>query len=496
MTIDRSIALQGAGQDNTYLKQTVTNIPVLRVTSINVHVTGMTLMHATSPVAGGDGLIVRKDDGHSLNGVWINDVSASWNWRGFVLGCMSYGLASQVVAQKNNSHGFEFVYEPEPGCGVDQWDLLHAVSLLNMGMGFYGNNTSYAFGLGPFLWNTSSFGNAQGGYVFQGSAGHPINDVRLHNVLSSADNGMGIYLDTYGGSHIIVNPWIEYAGVLAGYPVGFNNTPSVASNTGHCLALTQSNGATTITGGIYWNCAWSGVVLYAPYATMTGGASLGNGQALHANLANRAGVAIGASGVHLSGHSFTFPLTTTLNYIHLGGAIDNLSIGVNTYSNDLSPQNFLVNQASLSNLRLPALPAGIAIHSNTAQAPGLQLYDATHGANPLKLLRVSGGQFQILNAAGSAGIHTLSDVGTPGWVNRRGQATVVDGNASVNVGLAGGEPDTGYFVQLTVASTAGAPAAGALTVSGVNKSTAGFEVTVTAAPGVGKSVTYDWLVHR
>ena len=100
---------------------------------------------------------------------------------------------------ENNSHGFEFLYEAEPGCGVDQWDLLHAVSLLNVGYGFFGNNTTYAFGLGPFMWNTSSFGNAQGGYVFLGSPGHPINDIRIHNALSSADNGAAIYLDTYGG---------------------------------------------------------------------------------------------------------------------------------------------------------------------------------------------------------------------------------------------------------------------------------------------------------
>ena len=172
--------------------------------------------------------------------------------------------------------------------------------------------------------------------------GHPINDIRIHNALSSADNTAAIYLDTYGGSHIIDNPWIEYAGSLAGFPIGFNNTTSVKSDTGHCLALSVNNGPVTITGGLYWNCAWSGLALYAPYTSMTGGVSLGNGQALHGNLANRAGVAIGATGVALNGHSFMLPTSTTLNYIHLGGAIDNLAIGMNTYSNDLIPE-FLVN---------------------------------------------------------------------------------------------------------------------------------------------------------
>jgi hypothetical protein len=483
LTITRSLSLVGAGMDQTYLKQTVTNIPVLRVSVINVHVIGMTLMHNTSPVVGGDGLIVRAPTGESLQGVWLYDVSASWNWRGFVLGCMAYGVAQQVVAQKNNSHGFEFVYETTPGCGVDQWDLLHPNATLNVGYGFFGHNTAYAFGLGPFIWNATSFGNNLGGYFFQGSTGHPINDVRLHNVLSSADNGAGIYLDTYGGSHLILNPWIEYTGSLAGFPIGFDNTTSVARNTGHCLAVTPNNGATTITGGLYWNCAWAGVLLYAPYTTMVGGTSLGNGQAMSATLANRAGVAIGATGVQLS-------------YIHLGGTIDNLAIGVNTYANDLSPQNFLVNQATITAAKLPALVAGLSVHTNGAASPGLQLYDATQGVNPLKVLRVTSGQLQILNATGGAVIQSLSDAGTPGWPARRGQVSIADTATTATVTLTPVEPDTAYFVQLTpVATTGGAPV-GANTVTGVTKAAGNFQVSVATAPGAGRFVIYDWFVYR
>lgn len=496
LVISRSIALEGAGMDQTYLKQTVTDIPVMRITTLNVHLTGMTLMHLTSPIAGGDGLIVRAPDGGSLQGVWITDVSASWNWRGFVLGCMAYGIIQQAVAQKNNSHGWEFVYETAPGCGVDQWDLLHVNATLNVGIGFYGHNTAYAFGLGPFFWNATSFGNAQGGYIFQGSAGHPINDLRLHNVLSSADNVGGIFLDTYGGSHIITNPWIEYSGSLAGFPVGFDNTTSVASNTGHCLAVTANNGATTITGGLYWNCAWSGVALYAPYVTMTGGTSLGNGQALSLDLSRRAGVAIGATGVSLSGHSFSTPTAGTLNYIHLAGVIDNLAIGVNSYSNDLSPQNFLANQATITAARLPALVAGLSVHSNTAAAAGLRIYDATQGVDPLKILRVTGGQLQILNATGGAIIQGLSDAGTPSWPQRRGQVTIADTATTGVVTLAPVEPDATYFVQVTPVAVAGAPTTGASTIRSVTKAAGSFTIEVATAPGAGTSVSYDWFVYR
>ena len=192
LTISRSIASQGAGQDHTYLRANGRRtFPVLTVTAANVHVTGMTLMHKTNPVPGGDGLIAGAPNGGSQKASGSRMSSASWNYRGFVLGCVAYGYLGQVVAQKNNSHGFEFVYETDPGCGVDQWDVVQGVSLLNYGAGFYGLNTVYAFGLARFCGIRAVLAIMPGGYIFQGTPGYPINDIRLHNVLSSADNVHG-----------------------------------------------------------------------------------------------------------------------------------------------------------------------------------------------------------------------------------------------------------------------------------------------------------------
>ena len=176
---------------------------------------------------------------------------------------MAYGQAAHVWAQKNNSHGFEFLYEPTPGCGVDQWDVLHAISQLNLGAGFFGHNTGYEPGIGPWLTQTVSFGNNLGGYVFRGSPGFGLYDLRLHNVLSSADNVRGIYLDTYGDAHLISQPWIELTGTQGGYPQGSANTPSVASNTGHCLEVTANNGKSPILRGVCTGIApgrgWSSI---------------------------------------------------------------------------------------------------------------------------------------------------------------------------------------------------------------------------------------------
>ena len=470
LTIARSVSLVGAGMDHTYLKQTVATIPVLTVSVINVHVTGLTLMHTGTPIAGGDGLVVRAPTGASLQAVTIQDVSASWNYRGFVLGCMAYGQVAHVWAQKNNSHGFEFLYEGLPGCGVDQWDILHAISQLNLGAGFFGHNTAYQPGIGPWLTQTVSFGNNQGGYVFQGTPGHGIHDLRLHTTISSADNVHGIYLDTYGNAHLISEPWIESTGTLGDLPQGTAGTPSVASQTGHCLEITANNDrSVSVVGGLYWNCSWSGLALDGAYSQLTGGTTLGNGQALDAALGRRAGVHIGANGVGVSNHTFTFPGTSTLHYLHLSGTLADVVIGVNAYAPELPSSQMLSNQATLlAGARRATMVAGLTVQ----------------------------GPLQVQSANATLVLQEISDVGTPSWPQRRGQVAIADAATTATVTLTPVEPDALYFVQLTpVATTAGAPL-GANTVNNVTKTAGSFQVSVTSAPGAGRFVVYDWLVHR
>lgn len=51
-----------------------------------------------------------------------------------------------------------------------------------------------------------------------------------------------------------------------------------------------------------------------------------------------------------------------------------------------------------------------------------------------------------------------------------------------------------YALSLTPASVTGAPAASSSVVRSIAKTTTGFTVTVQVAPGVGTSVTFDYLV--
>jgi hypothetical protein len=485
--------------DQTVLRQTVPNVPVLTVSAVNVEIRGMTLVHAGTPTAGGDGLVVRGPGGAGLQAVTVLEVSASFNWRGFVLGCVSYAQAAHLWAMRNNAHGFEFLYEVGPDCaGSLQWDIFQAISQLNLGAGFYGANTAAPNGIGPWLTQSVSFGNNQGGYVLQGSSGHPINDLRLQGILSSADNVHGVYLDTYGTGHMVSDAWIELTGNLGGFPQGSAGTASVASGTGHCLEVTANNvQSVTVTGGLYWNCAWSGLAFDGPFNSLTGGLSLGNGRALDGNLARRAGVHLGAPGVSVSGHTFAYSDTATLHYLHLSGAQTMVSIGQNTYAPGLSGGAIVhASSATFPGTTPPQIVAGMLVHSNTPSAFGLLLFDASGGAQPFKVLRVVNGALQIVSSDATAVLQSLSDVGTPSWPNRRGQIQIVESATTATVTLSPAEPDNAYFVQVTPVSTFGTPAAGAFAIRGVAKSAGSFVISVTAAPGTGNVVAYDWLVYR
>ena len=330
-------------------------------------------------------------------------------------------------------HGFEFLYEAAGG-GVLQWDIFNVISQQNLGVGYYGNNTAADNGIGPWLTQSGSFANNGGGTVFHGSPGHPISAIRLSNHGSSTDNQVGLYFNTYGGSHTIVMPSVENAGTNAGLPIGASaaNLLSTASGTGHGIEVTLNNTfGVMINGGTFWNNSWSGVALSAPLCQLIGGQSIGNGKALAAEAHKRAGVFIGAENILVTGHHFQFVGDgSTLAYIEIyPPVLATTIIGANSYG------------AGLPAIRM--------------QSPGV-----------------------------------------PSGPPRSGTAVFTETNNTVTVTLSPVEPDTAYFVQATASSATPGSAAGALTVVGTIKAAGNFQLVLSAAPGAGKTVTYDWLVHR
>ena len=76
-----------------------------------------------------------------------------------------------------------------------------------------------------------------------------------------------------------------------------------------------------------------------------------------------------------------------------------------------------------------------------------------------------------------------------------GEVTI-SGAATTAIVATTTQPDTSFFVTFGGAAFTGAPAAAAFIVVAVAKTTAGFTLTLAAAPGVGNSVTLAWHVAR
>lgn len=58
------------------------------------------------------------------------------------------------------------------------------------------------------------------------------------------------------------------------------------------------------------------------------------------------------------------------------------------------------------------------------------------------------------------------------------------------------QPDTDYNVIAVVTDISGAPATAARLITDIAKTTTGFTVTISSAPGSGTSVTYSYIVMR
>lgn len=75
-----------------------------------------------------------------------------------------------------------------------------------------------------------------------------------------------------------------------------------------------------------------------------------------------------------------------------------------------------------------------------------------------------------------------------------GSATISDPDTTVVVTFDDERPNTDYKVVAVPSGFTGAPAAGSRTVVSITKTLANFTITIEAAPGVGASVTLDWMV--
>lgn len=95
-----------------------------------------------------------------------------------------------------------------------------------------------------------------------------------------------------------------------------------------------------------------------------------------------------------------------------------------------------------------------------------------------------------------SGLRGLSGVFGTSAANLRGQLTVTGAAITGTVTFGAAEASAAYQISFTPVSSTGTPAAGSNRPLSVTKNAGSAVLTVEAAPGVGNSVTFDWVLIR
>ncbi len=124
-----------------------------------------------------------------------------------------------------------------------------------------------------------TFANTGFGVALAGLVGTPIQGFRFFGGFVGEDANSGLYLDTYGGQHMIANVFAELAGTRTTGPT----LATAASNVGSGFEITANNAETLFTGCHSNGNSHDGYYLSGTAETLTGCRATNNGAALTAN---------------------------------------------------------------------------------------------------------------------------------------------------------------------------------------------------------------------
>lgn len=165
-------------------------------------------------------------------------------------------------------------------------------------------------------------------------------------------------------------------------------------------------------------------------------------------------------------------------------------------------ETFVTTASQINNNFDPAtLPNPSTSNTATAQGTANSAYVLANDAEERSILAQSLANTAQLTAntavANSATAQTTANTAndrTKNWAH--GSLTITDASTNEVATLAVAQADTAYDVLVTPAGTSGIPPDGAYLVTDISKTNADFTVTIKAAPGVGNSVTFNYLLVR
>lgn len=252
----------GAGQDNSTITSSSTTAPIF---TINASLQGVQFrdLFLTRSVAATSGAHGISSGGVSIGKPTFENLRIRNQWNGMNLGGTDYGKVSNVTCEYNYNAGFQVTNTAADG--TCQWYFQNCLSQFNDAQGFLWQSAA-----GPAqmligtMENCATYANTAVGCGFVGSAGVPINGVRIDGGFYGDSGNSEIYLDTYGDQHMIANVWAE----LAGRGLTGRNFSTPASNLGSGIECTANNGGLLISGVHVDSCSRNGVRTSATATTV------------------------------------------------------------------------------------------------------------------------------------------------------------------------------------------------------------------------------------
>lgn len=243
VTLQQGQSLIGAGAGISKLVCETANVPTVTLGQ-NIYwysIQDMTIAHATTATAGGDGIYQGQGLTDWVDNCFVSNVLLVANYNGANLGKAFAGHWRDVLALGNVNDG---IVNTTTGVstvgGVAQGGPLQIVfsgcaAQVNGHDGFsYKSTGSVPAGssMGTLIDPVTYANGHHGISAAVGSASHPMHSIRIDGGFIGEDGGHGIYLDTYGANHAICPQFMETAGGYNIY-ITANNTRTLVK-LGHC----------------------------------------------------------------------------------------------------------------------------------------------------------------------------------------------------------------------------------------------------------------------
>lgn len=317
---------------------------------------------------------------------------------------------------------------------------------------------------------------------FWGGGASAPDTTRVYGILINAQNCefatmIGMYFDPF--TIVGSGPYINHYNHIKGVAGGINISGMVSTRaTGYAIQIVASS-SLIISG---WRCEDIYLVNYPVTAGFP------ENPISIENLDHRAGLSDGTGDAIVLKYSGD-QLATVRNCRVTG----NIAIG-----------GTVAKRATIKDITFRAGDVSpFAVGSTTITAPVVAIAD----------LEPTAGQRTLYNPNA---VETWQNGATPIYKNNKGSLSYLKGVSGSNVQcnnfggalyfltatsvasvtFATAEVDANYRVQMTVNDVTGAAAAGSNRVKSISKTTAGFTVTLEAAPGAGCDTTFSWMIFR